>query len=63
MMQIDTQPHPKPSPEGAPPFQNPMIGRPAGTKGEPKGDLQVDAEDPVLVAPPPLPFPRVFPGL
>jgi hypothetical protein len=64
MMQIGMQP-PSAALAGGPPY-NPdqALDRPPGAERRPPGEAPEDAGDGILfVSPPPLPFPRVFPGL
>ncbi len=64
MIQIGMQPRPAAFPETLPADPAEIIGRRYGQGPEPAGTSSVGAEDQILfVSPPPLPFPRVFPGL
>lgn len=66
MIQIgNPQAHPAVFPEGRPADLEKILGRSVGEGDRPSGNLPaVDAEEGILfVSPPPLPWPRVFPGL
>jgi hypothetical protein len=64
MIQIPVQPLSAAFTEPDPPAPDEALGRPAGEEGELAGDSSGQPQDGVLfVSPPPLPFPRVFPGL
>jgi hypothetical protein len=64
MIQIGVQPRSAAFTEGHPPHLNQAIGGDPGPESPLQGDPSGEAQDDVLfVSPPPLPFPRVFPGL
>jgi hypothetical protein len=64
MIQIGIQPLPPAFAEGPPADPADVTGRKAGTGPRLAGAPSADTEDQTLyVSPPPLPFPRVFPGL
>lgn len=64
MIQIGIQPLPTAFPEESPAGPTQVIGRQTGRGPDPTGTLSADTEDQTfVVSPPPLPFPRVFPGL
>jgi len=64
MIQIGLQPHSAAFTEGHPPPLDQPIGGDRGAESPLAGDRSGEAQDDVLfVSPPPLPFPRVFPGL
>ena len=66
MIQIGyPQAHPAVFPEGQPADLDKILGRSVGEADRPAGSLPaVDAEQRILfVSPPPLPWPRVSPGL
>jgi hypothetical protein len=64
MIQIGISPLPTPFPEGPSADPDEITGRQAGKRREPAGLSTAAADDGILfVSPPPLPFPRVFPGL
>jgi hypothetical protein len=64
MMQIGLQP-PSAALAGGPPYDPDRApGGPPGAETRRAGDAPEDASDAILfVSPPPIPFPRVFPGL
>jgi hypothetical protein len=64
MIQIGSLPLSTAFPEGPSADANEVIGHKATAGREPAAPPRLDADDGVLfVSPPPLPFPRVFPGL
>lgn len=64
MIQIGEQPLSAPFPEGVPPDPDPAIGGSPGRESRLADRSLGEAPDAVLfISPPPLPFPRVFPGL
>ena len=64
MIQIGISPLPPAFPEGPFADRNEVVGHPATAGREPAGLARSDADDGILfVSPPPMPFPRVFPGL
>ena len=64
MIQIGTQPLSARFAEGPPPDPDPAIGGHSGQESQLVDDSSGEPREGVLfVSPPPLPFPRVFPGL
>ena len=64
MIQIDVTPHSAALVEGPLPDPDETIGAPRGHESPPGSDLSKEASEGILFfSPPPLPFPRVFPGL
>ena len=64
MIQIGVQPLSAASTEGRPPDPDQAVGGHAGQQSRATGDPSGQPPEMLLfVSPPPLPFPRVFPGL
>jgi hypothetical protein len=64
MMQIGEQPLSAAFTEGVPPGPDQAVGGHPGQESQMADDSSGEPRDGVLfVSPPPLPFPRVFPGL
>jgi hypothetical protein len=64
MIQIGVQPRSAAFTEGPPPDLDPAIGGDRRPESQSADDPSGQPQDDVLfVSPPPLPFPRVFPGL
>jgi hypothetical protein len=64
MMQIGVQAGPPAFPQPCPAAREEAAGRQPGRDSDFSGPRAASVEDqPLFVSPPPLPFPRVFPGL